>query len=271
MLARIEALEPEAPRLRPGHRRSGRSTDARRAEAEIARGEWRGPLHGVPIALKDLVDTAGIATEAGMKVLAGRVPDEDATVAARLRDAGAVLLGKLAMTEGAFSEHHPERRAAAQSLEPGPLDRRLVERLRSGGRGGPLPRRARQRHRRLDPLPVRRLRRHRAEAELGTGQPPRHLPARPVARPCRADGAQRRRLRACCSGRSPTREPRRARAMARVDGARSVGVDRAALASIHPEVAAAAEQALDTFADAGAGSAGGGAAAARTVRPAAGR
>jgi amidase len=82
--------------------------DARRAEEEIGRGEWRGPLHGIPIALKDLVDTAGIPTEAGMKVLRGRVPAEDATVAARLRQAGAVLLGKLAMTEGAFSEHHPE-------------------------------------------------------------------------------------------------------------------------------------------------------------------
>ncbi|HEX8241434.1 MAG TPA: amidase [Allosphingosinicella sp.] len=82
--------------------------DARRAGDELARGRWRGPLHGIPIALKDLVDTAGIATEAGMKALAGRVPDEDSTVAARLRQAGAVLLGKLAMTEGAGAGHHPE-------------------------------------------------------------------------------------------------------------------------------------------------------------------
>ena len=107
LLARIEALEP-------GLRAFVRVTperaleDARRAEAEIARGDWRGPLHGVPIALKDLVDTAGIATEAGMKALAGRVPHSDSTVAARLRSAGAVLLGKLAMTEGAGAEHHPE-------------------------------------------------------------------------------------------------------------------------------------------------------------------
>ena len=83
--------------------------DARRAEAEISAGHYRGPLHGVPIALKDLIDTAGIATEAGTKVMTGRVPTEDATVAARLAEGGAVLLGKLALTEGAFSEHRPER------------------------------------------------------------------------------------------------------------------------------------------------------------------
>lgn len=107
LLARIAALEPRlhAFALVTADRAL---EDARRAEDEVARGLWRGPLHGVPIALKDLVDTAGIATEAGMKALAGRVPDEDSTVAARLREAGAVLLGKLAMTEGAFSEHHPE-------------------------------------------------------------------------------------------------------------------------------------------------------------------
>ncbi|MEA3066391.1 MAG: amidase [Sphingomonadales bacterium] len=107
MLARIAALEPalQAFACTTPERAF---EDARRAEEELGRGEWRGPLHGVPIALKDLIDTAGIPTEAGMKALAGRVPAEDATVAARLRDAGAVLLGKLAMTEGAFSEHHPD-------------------------------------------------------------------------------------------------------------------------------------------------------------------
>jgi amidase len=107
LLARIETLQP---RLRAFARATPERAldDARRAEEEIGRGQWRGPLHGVPIAFKDLVDTAGIATEAGMKALAGRVPEEDSTVAARLREAGAVLLGKLAMTEGAGSHHHPE-------------------------------------------------------------------------------------------------------------------------------------------------------------------
>jgi amidase len=118
-LARIASLEPTLHAF--ALVTAGRALDdARRAGAEIARGAWRGPLHGIPVALKDLVDTAGIATEAGMKALTGRVPDEDSTVAARLREAGAVLLGKLAMTEGAFSEHHPE---AERPLNPWGLDR----------------------------------------------------------------------------------------------------------------------------------------------------
>jgi amidase len=80
---------------------------ARQAEAEIGRGNYRGRLHGVPIAVKDLCYTAGIPTAAGMTVHAGFQPDHDATVVRRLADAGAVLLGKLQLTEGAFSEHHP--------------------------------------------------------------------------------------------------------------------------------------------------------------------
>src|SRR5215468_10902886 len=68
---------------------------ARTAEAELARGRDRGPLHGVPIALKDLIDTAGVRTTGGSGVFADRVPGEDAEVVRRLRAAGAVLLGKL--------------------------------------------------------------------------------------------------------------------------------------------------------------------------------
>lgn len=82
--------------------------EAREAEREIASGRYRGPLHGVPIGVKDLCDTAGVRTTAGTRVMAGRVPDRDATVVARLRAAGAVVLGKLATTEGAGAEHHPD-------------------------------------------------------------------------------------------------------------------------------------------------------------------
>lgn len=117
LLERNDALEPRLHAFARVIADRARE-DARRAADEIARGGWRGPLHGVPVALKDLVDTAGIATEAGMKALAGRVPDEDATVAARLGQAGAVLLGKLAMTEGAFSEHHPEMHAPINPWSP---------------------------------------------------------------------------------------------------------------------------------------------------------
>lgn len=72
---------------------------ARQAEAEIAAGRWRGPLHGVPVGLKDLCYTNGILTTGGSKVLANFVPTHDATVWARLREAGAVLLGKLNLHE----------------------------------------------------------------------------------------------------------------------------------------------------------------------------
>jgi len=71
-------------------------------EAEIARGRWRGPLHGIPIALKDNIDTAGIRTTAASAVFADRVPTTDAEVYRRLRDAGAILLGKLNMHEFAY-------------------------------------------------------------------------------------------------------------------------------------------------------------------------
>src|SRR6202521_2639607 len=75
---------------------------AREAEAEVKRGNWRGPLHGVPIALKDLFDTAGVRTTAGSGVFKDRVPEQDAEVVRRLRAAGAVLLGKLNMHEFAY-------------------------------------------------------------------------------------------------------------------------------------------------------------------------
>lgn len=76
--------------------------EARAAEAAILRGEYQGPLHGIPIALKDLYATRGIRTTAHSRVLLKWVPDEDATVVARLKQAGTVLLGKLAMHEFAF-------------------------------------------------------------------------------------------------------------------------------------------------------------------------
>jgi amidase len=80
---------------------------AREADNEISRGTFRGPLHGVPIAVKDLCDTKGVPTAAGMLIHKAHRPHRDATVVARLRTAGAVLLGKLQLTEGAFGAHHP--------------------------------------------------------------------------------------------------------------------------------------------------------------------
>ncbi len=76
--------------------------DARHCEDEILRGDYRGPLHGVPVALKDLYDTAGVRTTAASKIYAHRVPDEDATSVARLRAAGAVIIGKTNLHEFAY-------------------------------------------------------------------------------------------------------------------------------------------------------------------------
>ena len=81
---------------------------ARAAESEIAAGEYRGALHGVPIAVKDLCFTRGVRTMGGSKVYADHVPSFDSTVVERLEGAGAVLLGKLNLTEGAMGGYNPE-------------------------------------------------------------------------------------------------------------------------------------------------------------------
>ena len=76
--------------------------EARLADEEIARGGYRGALHGIPIALKDLIDTAGVRTTAGSAVYESRIPERDATVVRKLREAGAVFLGKLNLHEFAY-------------------------------------------------------------------------------------------------------------------------------------------------------------------------
>jgi aspartyl-tRNA(Asn)/glutamyl-tRNA(Gln) amidotransferase subunit A len=75
---------------------------AREMEAEQRRGKWRGPLHGIPVALKDNIDTAGIRTTASSELFKERTPTEDADVVRRLRNAGAVVLGKLNLHEFAY-------------------------------------------------------------------------------------------------------------------------------------------------------------------------
>ena len=75
---------------------------ARDMEADQQRGKWRGPLHGVPIALKDNIDTAGVRTTGASELFRDRVPPEDAEVARRLKNAGAILLGKLNLHEFAY-------------------------------------------------------------------------------------------------------------------------------------------------------------------------
>jgi aspartyl-tRNA(Asn)/glutamyl-tRNA(Gln) amidotransferase subunit A len=75
---------------------------AHQAEEEIQRGEWRGPLHGIPLTLKDIIDTSGVRTTAASALFKDRIPSEDAEVVRRLKEAGAVLLGKQNLHEFAY-------------------------------------------------------------------------------------------------------------------------------------------------------------------------
>jgi amidase len=107
LLARIERLDPALgsyARVTP----ELALEQARQAEQMIGRRQILSQLHGVPIAVKDLCYTKGVPTSAGMPLHRDFVPGFDATVVRRLREAGAVLLGKLQLTEGAFADHHPD-------------------------------------------------------------------------------------------------------------------------------------------------------------------
>ncbi|WP_158818934.1 amidase [Methylocapsa sp. S129] len=107
ILARIEALDPGLKSYTTVTADLALK-QAKKAEAEIAKGMYRGPMHGIPIAVKDLCFTKGVKTTGGMTIYADFVPTHDATVVTKLAQAGAVLLGKLHMTEGATLEHHPD-------------------------------------------------------------------------------------------------------------------------------------------------------------------
>lgn len=100
-LRRIEELNPQINAFITVLDESALA-EARVAEAEIFAGNWRGPLHGIPIGLKDLIDTAGIRTTCGSALFADRIPSEDAEVVRRLKNAGAILIGKQNMQEFAW-------------------------------------------------------------------------------------------------------------------------------------------------------------------------
>ena len=101
LLARIDKLDPKLNaflRLTPDIAMA----DARRAEAEIAKGDWRGPMHGVPYSLKDIIDREGLPTTGHSKILIDNIAKSDAPVAAKLRAAGGVLMGKMSTHEFAI-------------------------------------------------------------------------------------------------------------------------------------------------------------------------
>ncbi|HJP92330.1 MAG TPA: amidase [Pyrinomonadaceae bacterium] len=128
-LARIEQLNPTINAFITVMRDSALD-QARKAEEEIRVGNWRGPLHGIPIGLKDLIDTAGVKTTCASALFAERVPTEDAEVVRRLKDAGAVLIGKQNMQEFAYG-------GTSTSSYFGPVHNPWdVERIAGGSSGG---------------------------------------------------------------------------------------------------------------------------------------
>jgi amidase len=106
-LTRIRALEPDLHSYATVLEDQALA-DAARLDEQRRAGRPLGPLHGVPIAIKDLLDLQGIATASGTVVMKDLLAEEDATVVARLKAAGAVIIGKTQLTEGAFGAHHPD-------------------------------------------------------------------------------------------------------------------------------------------------------------------
>jgi aspartyl-tRNA(Asn)/glutamyl-tRNA(Gln) amidotransferase subunit A len=128
-LKRIEELNPSLNAFITVMHESALA-QARQADEEIRAGNWRGPLHGIPIGLKDLFDTAGVKTTCGSALFAQRVPDEDAEVVRRLKSAGAVLIGKQNMQEFAYG-------GTSTSSYFGPVHNPWdVERIAGGSSGG---------------------------------------------------------------------------------------------------------------------------------------
>src|SRR3989440_768325 len=97
-LQRTDQLEPRLQAWVTLDRERALAT-AQRCEEEIRRGQYRGPLHGIPIGIKDIFYTAGVRTTVGSPIYADFVPDYDATAVRRLKDAGAIILGKAQTTE----------------------------------------------------------------------------------------------------------------------------------------------------------------------------
>lgn len=130
-LARIDATEPVLNSfitLLPDQARAA----ARRAESDIQAGKYRGPLHGIPVGLKDLFNTAGVRTTSGSKLFDNFIPAEDCTVAAKFRQAGAILLGKLNMHQFAYG---PTGENPDYGHMHNPWDPEMVTGGSSGGSG----------------------------------------------------------------------------------------------------------------------------------------
>ena len=134
-LARIEKLNPELTAFVTVTAERARA-DAQALADDVRHGRLRGPLHGVPIGLKDLIDTAGIVTAAGTAAYKGRVPERDATVARSLHEAGSVLLGKLATHELAYGVTTSNPKSYGVTVNP--WDYQRIPGGSSGGSGAAI-------------------------------------------------------------------------------------------------------------------------------------
>ena len=202
-LARIQTTEPALNSfitLLPEQARAA----ARQAEREIQAGRYRGPLHGIPVALKDLFNTGGVRTTSGSKIFDTFVPTEDCTVAARFREAGAILLGKLNMHQFAFGPtgENPDYGHMHNPWNPEMVTGGVKRRLRVCRCGRPMHHHHGQRHRRLHSHSVGPLRHRGPQADLRGGEPPRAPAPFLVLGPSRAHGEDGR-------GRGPGHERHR--------------------------------------------------------------
>ena len=160
---------------------------AQQAADEIAAGNYRGPLHGIPIAVKDLCYTTGVRTMGGTKVLEEFVPEFDSTVVARFKDAGAVMLGKLNLTEGAMAGYNRARQVPVNPWDAGrwtgvsssgsgvATAAGLCYASLGSDTGGSIR------------WTIRVMRHRRSQADLGSGEPLRRARPGAVARPRRTD------------------------------------------------------------------------------------
>lgn len=163
VLARIERVNPRLNAFCTVTADTARR-EAKAAEAGVLRGERLGPLHGVPVSVKDMVVTKGIRTTFGSAIYADHVPTEDAPMVEALRAAGAIITGKTTTEFGLQGrDPAPAPRRLPQPVEarsqPGRLERRRRGRRRGGLRAAPH----RRGRRRLDPHPRELLRRLRAQ------------------------------------------------------------------------------------------------------------
>jgi hypothetical protein len=202
-LDRIAAIDDAGPQLNAVIEINPKAmADAAALDAERKAGKVRGPMHGIPVLIKDNVDIAGMVNSAGSLALADNHPATDAFVAKRLRDAGAVILGKTNLSEWAELPLDPiivrvelARRSDEEPVCARSQSVRLELRHRLGDRRQPCGGWCRHRDRRQHHLPGIRQRTRGTEADRRTGQPQRHHPDLGFAGHRRPDGQNRVR---CC-------------------------------------------------------------------------